>query len=530
MNAANDDQQELVFSIDNLQQPGTFSHPVTHLEVLQTHISRIILTGEFAYKIKKPVQLGFIDTSTLQRRRELCELELRLNRRLASELYVSVVPIVLDAPGQIRFGGSGEAFEYAVCMRQFDGEQELQNLLLHNAVSVQEIQDLAVRLADFHEHAAQASGEEYGSTVQIRATVLGNLRRLLEYANTSESLPGLEPLVIWTENQLLQLETTLEARRQCGAVRECHGDLHARNIVRWRGQLIPFDCLEFDPQLRFIDVMNDVAFLVMDLAGHGRSDLAYAFLSSYLEAGGDYAGVRLLPFYAVYRASVRAMVDALSAQQTSSLRPEYLQRLKLRLHTALQFIERPAPALLIMQGVSGSGKTWLSERLVKSLPAVRIRSDVERKRLAGIDMTTVEAVHVHQGRYSPAFSHRTYARLLDAAEACLQGGVTTVVDAAFLDATDRRLFYDLAQRLRVQFLIVSCSAAPEVLASRIELRQRQHSDASEANGAVLAQQLRDLQPLTDYEQPHVVTVNTADDAAVDMAVEQIRYRAAQLRP
>jgi hypothetical protein len=184
--------------------------------------------------------------------------------------------------------------------------------------------------------------------------------------------------------------------------------------------------------------------------------------------------------------------------------------------------------LLIMHGASGSGKTWLSERLVSGLPAVRIRSDVERKRLAGIDADSAVAVSPRQDRYSPAFSDRTYARLLDAAEACLQGGVTTIVDAAFLDVVDRRLFYDLAQHLGLRFLIVSCSATPEVLARRVELRQRQHSDASEATIAVLEQQLQDLQPLADYEQPHVVIVST-EDSSVQLAIEQIRYRVARAR-
>ncbi len=382
----NDGRPDSIFKLENLQHPATFAHPVTQLQVCETHISRIVLTGAFAYKIKKAVKLGFIDTSTLQSRRELCELELRLNRRLAPKLYLDVVPVVCDESGHLHFGGNGAVCDYAVRMRQFDTTQELHMLLASHDVGVQELRDLAVRLAGFHRAAAVASDDvEYGSALQTGEIVRGNLRQLLELWGDAQSAPELSRLVAWTQDHLYRLEPLFESRKQEGAVRECHGDLHARNIVRWQGALMPFDSLEFDPKLRWIDVMNDVAFLVMDLVGHSRPDLAHVFLSHYLECGGDYEGMRLLSFYAVYRASVRAMVDALGAQNMTAQSIEYVQRMRGRVRTALQFIERPAPTLLIMHGASGSGKSWLSEQLVGLLPAVRIRSDVERKRLAGID-------------------------------------------------------------------------------------------------------------------------------------------------
>jgi hypothetical protein len=222
-----------------------------------------------------------------------------------------------------------------------------------------------------------------------------------------------------------------------GAIRVCHGDLHARNVVRWYGQLVAFDCLEFDPNLRWIDVMNDVAFLVMDLTAHGRKDLAFAFLNAYLERTGDYAGVRHLSFYSVYRALVRAMVDSLGAEKDSRHRQEFQVRLRMRVKAAAAYVNRSAPTLFIMHGLSGSGKSWLSERLVPQLGAVRIRSDVERKRLGGIPPSVVRQVGFTQGLYTPEFSHRTYARLLECAESCLKGGVDVIVDAAFLSRGHR---------------------------------------------------------------------------------------------
>jgi uncharacterized protein len=532
---SDEDRQKEMFNLQSLQHPDAFTHPVTRLQLFETHISRIILTGAYAYKIKKPVQLGFIDAGTLQRRRELCELELRLNRRFSPALYLDVVPVVRDESGQLHFDGSGAACDYAVRMRQFDATQELHVLLASHDVGEQEICQLAVWLAKFHHVAAVAYNDvEYGDVTQTNEIVLGNLRQLLELWGDEQSMPELSRLIAWTHDHLFRLEPLFESRKLEGAVRECHGDLHARNIVRWQGVLMPFDCLEFDPKLRWIDVMNDVAFLVMDLVGHQRPDLAHAFLSRYLESSGDYEGVPLLPFYAVYRASVRAMVDALGAQQLPVQSTEYLRRMRDRVRTALQFIDRPAPTLLIMHGASGSGKSWLSEQLVGLLPAVRIRSDVERKRLAGIDPDTVNAKDaseqpVGQGLYRSEFSHRTYARLLDGTEACLQGGVSTIVDAAFLDVVDRRLFFDLAARLNIQYLIVSCSAEPAVLAARIATRQSQHADASDANRAVLAKQLRAMQPLADYEQAYSVTVNTAHDAEVQAVMELLQLRAQRPR-
>lgn len=522
-----------IFGLERLQYPGVFTHPVTHLEVRETHLSRIILTGLYAYKLKKAVKLAFIDASTLQRRRELCELELRLNHRLAPDLYVDVVSIVRDASGHLCFGGSGEIVDYAVRMRQFDTSQELHALLANRDVGVAELQALAVLLAKFHETAAVATDAmEYGSAAQTSDIVLNNLQQLRELwddlRDDAQAAPELSRLITWTQDNLYRLAPQLDLRKRAGAVRECHGDLHARNIVRWQGKLTPFDCLEFDPKLRWIDIMNDVAFLVMDLVGHRRPDLAYAFLTRYLETGGDYQGVRLLSFYAVYRASVRAMVDALGARMPAQ-HDEYVQRLRERMRTALQFIDRPTPTLFIMHGASGSGKTWLSEQLIGLLPALRIRSDVERKRLGGVGPDSLQQQPVGEGLYRSEFSRRTYARLLDGAESCLQGGLSTIVDAAFLEVADRRLFFDLAARLNIPFLIVSCRAEPEILAARIVERQARHADASDATHAVLAKQLHDMQPLADDEQAHSITVNTADAAEVQAALGLIQQRSGQLR-
>jgi aminoglycoside phosphotransferase family enzyme/predicted kinase len=515
------------FTPAGMLRPSAFPHPVTRLELCETNISWVILTGPFAYKIKKGVQLDFIDASTLEQRRHLCEEELRLNRRLASDLYLDVVAITQEANG-VRVDGQGPIVEYAVRMRQFEASQELLALLERSEVSQQEFVDLARRLARFHETAAKAPfSNDSPHTGHLHDAVLGNLATLLSHLDAETALPEMGFLIDWTHDYLHDSLALLRMRELSGAIRECHGDLHARNVVRWYGQLVPFDCLEFDPNLRWIDVMNDVAFLVMDLIAHSRNDMAYVFLNAYLECTGDYDGVRHMSFYSVYRALVRAMVDSLSAEKDLGHRQKFQDRLRMRVKTAAAYIDRPAPTLFIMHGPSGSGKSWLSERLVPLLGAVRIRSDVERKRL-GDTPTPAHNVGFEQGLYAPEISRRTYARLLECAASCLKGGVDAIVDAAFLNGADRRLFRDLAMREGFRFVMLACEADHVVLTERIQKRVQLRIDPSDAGVKVLNRQLRNREPLSADEQSGVIRVDTTEPQACQRAFAAIRDRLASM--
>jgi aminoglycoside phosphotransferase family enzyme/predicted kinase len=507
------------FSPADLLKPSAFPHPVVRLEVRETNISWIILTGPFAYKIKKSVQLGFIDTYTLAQRRLLCEEELRLNRRLAADLYLDVVSITKEADG-LRVAGPGPIVEYAVRMQQFEASQELSALLDRGAVSAQEFVDLGRRLAQFHEIVPKAvpSGD-FSCTQHLHDAVLGNLAILLSHLDADTSLPEMGTLIDWTHDYLHESLPQLRARERSGYIRECHGDLHASNVVRWRGQLVPFDCLEFDPNLRWIDVMNDVAFLTMDLTARGRKDLAGSFLNAYLERTGDYEGVRHLAFYSVYRALVRAMVDSIGAEHDDAHRREFQRRLRARVRAAAAYIDRPPPALFVMHGVSGSGKSWLSERIAAELGAIRIRSDVERKRLGcGEDL------------YTPDMNRRTYARLLEGAESCLKGGVDTIVDAAFLAGGDRRMFGDLAIRLGCRLIVLDCEADTTALAQRIEKRALLHADPSDATVEVLNWQLQNSEPLAADERTAAIMVDTTESQAAEKAIATIRSRVGRIGP
>ena len=364
-------------SVD-LRAPECYPHPVGRIEVLETHISRVFLTGDLAYKLKKPVNLGFLDFSTLEARHFYCEEEVRLNRRTAPAIYLGVVPVTASEGGA-RIGGRGRVVDYAVKMRQFSQDALLERMARAHAVEPRHVDTLADTLAAFHGAAGRTT--RFGSAARILACVLDNLDAL-----EIEGGP-VDWLRRWTRNEHGRLLPAFAERRAGGAVRECHGDLHLANVVCIDGHPMPFDCIEFSEELRWIDVMSDLAFLTMDLAGHGLAPLAHRLLDRYLSATGDYGGLRVLRFYEVFRALVRAKVARLRQSQcppgsraAAAARAECSRRIELACGLAVAGV----PALVLMHGLSGSGKTTVSQQVVERFGAVRVRSDVERKRLHGM--------------------------------------------------------------------------------------------------------------------------------------------------
>lgn len=506
-----------------------FPHATRAISVRETHLSLVVLTGDFVYKVKKALELDFIDTTDLEQRRALCEAELRLNRRYAEELYLRVVPIGRES-NRLVFDGEGPAVEYAVQMRQFSSDEELQALLESRSVGVEDLTRLAERIADFHRaadvlpHAAAFTGTD-SFMRKARENVASVVRKagLLDATDTAAALEQ------WTQARLRADIELLRQRERDGCVRECHGDLHTGNIVRWRGELIPFDCIEFDPELRYIDVLSDVAFLVMDLIVRERTDLAFAFLNRYLERTGDYPGASLLPSYLVYRALVRAKVELITLEQTPSS-----ERARATASALLAYAQRTSrsrtPILILMHGASGSGKSWLSTQLLTRQPALRIRSDLERKRLAGQDPFDHNAPADAQ-IYSLAFNERTYNRLAECARACLRAGLDTIVDAAFLKQDERARFAQLASAEGAGFAILSCHADQATLAERIARRRAARNDPSDATEEVMRQQLRTMEPIAQDEQAHTLAIDTREPNAVEHALAHIaRMRAAHAPP
>ena len=471
-----------------LYHPGCFDHAVEKLRLVETHISWVILTGAYAYKIKKPVNLGFLDFSTLKKRHSDCVEELRLNRRLAAEYYLDVVPITgsLDAP---RINGSGNAIEYAVKMREFPADATLDLLAGRGELHAMHIDALALRLAHFHLHECEvaAPGSPWGEPEAIAKPVMENFRMLvLEDPSERRSLANLQD---WTVAEHARLAPLMRERR----VRECHGDLHLANVAWADGKPVIFDCLEFDPLLRWIDVISEVAFCHMDLLHRDKAQLGWRFLNAWLSATGDYQGLALLRYYFVYRALVRAKVAGLrAAQQTDEISMRAAQRERSDcLKLAIRFTEKRPPVLWITHGLSGSGKTTLTQALLEEHGMIRLRSDVERKRAAGLEAS----MHGDEKLYASQVSRSTYKHLAELAEGLLGAGWPVIVDAAFLERGQRELFRNLAKQQGAEFRILDIRVDPEVLRARVQQRQTKGKDASDADIAVLERQLQSAQPL-----------------------------------
>jgi aminoglycoside phosphotransferase family enzyme/predicted kinase len=467
--------------------------------VVETHVSWVLLDGRHAWKIKKPVRLPFLDFSDLARRARLCFEELRLNRRLAPALYVDVVPIH-GTPAEPRLDGDGPAIEYALRMHEFPPGALLSEQLAAGTLQPEHLDRLAQRLAAFHAAAEVARPDSPWATPDV---VAGDSLRALEgLAAHGAAAADCDILRNWLQVQAARLRPVWQQRRRAGRVRECHGDLHLANAVLLEGAVTAFDCLEFDPALRWIDVFSDIAFLVMDLLAHGRGDLAFRFLNAYLDESGDHGGLPVLHWYLVYRALVRALVARIrSGQGGADKGPDHLA-------LALRLAGEGDARLLITHGVSGSGKSWVAQRLLQQAQAIRLRSDVERKRLHGLRALEASASRVRGGIYGQGATRRTYARLRDLARVALTSGQRVIVDAAFLRRSERDDFRRLAQECGVPFTLLHCTAPPELLRERVRARGERGDDASEADLAVLEAQRAGAEPLAAEEEGAAITVDT----------------------
>lgn len=511
--------------IDALGKPETFPHPVEAVERIETHISWVLLAGDFVYKIKKPLDLGFLDFSSLEKRKFYCHEEIRLNRRTAPELYLEVVAIG-GTPDQPVLGAAGEeAIEYAVKMRRFDSRAGFDRLLADGRLEKAHIAGLGLGLARLHRIAEVAPpGSRFGSFDDVAGPMRDNftdLERMLDEETNRERLSRLSR---WTERELERFTPLLEKRQRDGFTRECHGDAHLGNVALVDDRATLFDCIEFSEDLRWIDVICDLAFTVMDLRDRAAPGFAWLLLDEYLARSGDYEGVQLLPLYMVYRALVRAKVNAYQLQDEAADHHDVLTRIAGYLELAETIAREQRSAVLITMGVSGSGKSWLARRLVERVGLVRMRSDVERKRLHGLDPDASSASDLAADLYSAEATERTYRHLVDLARAVLAAGIPVLIDAACLKRWQRAVFRALAADLQVPFAIIRCDAEDEVLRQRILRRERTGGDPSEAGLEVLDHQQKTLEPLDETEQAAAHCLDTAAPDAVARAADRIRTR------
>lgn len=497
--------------LQGLLTPTAYPHHVAAVEVVETQLSWVLLAGERVYKIKRPVVYPFVDFSTLERRHHFCLEELRLNRRFAPELYLEVCSIS-GSGEQARIGGPGPATEYAVVLRRFDRKEELDVLVRDGRISAAELAAFGQRLAGIHESLPRAAADDpVGQPATIVAAITRNVAECLDAAEVFGGAARVAEVGSGLAGECARLERALARRMREGRVHECHGDLHLSNVVRMKGELIPFDCLEFQPAFRHIDVAQDVAFMTADLQGYEQPRLATAFLNGWLTATGDYDACTVLRLYEADRALVRAKVLALLARATPRPAPQMFQ-LYARRHAgyvavAEHALAPRAPQCIMMHGLPGSGKSWLAARLAGELAAVPISSDVERKRLAGLQPLDPSHSAIDQGLYTAAQTASVYKRLSDCAAQVLSGQRTVIVDANFGLRQQRAALAARCRELGLRVSVVSCDAPTPVLLERIRSRQTQ-ATVSEAGAAVFWQQMERREVIDAAEGLTVIVADT----------------------
>jgi aminoglycoside phosphotransferase family enzyme/predicted kinase len=508
--------------VDQLMSPAAFDYPVKSVERIETHISWVILTDRYAYKIKKPLVLDFLDFGDLEKRHHYCNEELRLNRPWAKDIYLDVVAITIDA-GQAKFAGTGTAIEYAVRMRRFDQNMRLDHQLALGLLTTRDMRDLGEEIATRHAGALVVSSDFRQRVLQMTTRQMrDNFSALDGHVDANR----LSTLQTWTERELGVASKVFGERFDAGLARDCHGDLHLANLVRMPNGIRAFDCIEFNADMRRIDVVCDYSFLVMDLIAKGRSDLAAHFINRYLERSGDYAGIALLDPYIVYRCLVRAKVAVISSQEREleEERIEDIAEAERYCRIALRQTDKPAPLLIIMFGLSGSGKTWVSERLMAALPAIRIRSDIERKRLSGLAEATRGESDIGSGIYAEQSRGNVYDHLLKTAKSILTAKHNVILDATFLHAADRESALAMADKSGYATVIVNVRAPITVMQTRLQQREQGAVDASEAGLAVLEYQRSAQEPPTAAEFERTIVFDNDGQADIEELLRSIQER------
>ena len=508
-----------------LQNPALFAHPVKEFQVIETHISWVLLTGEYAYKIKKPMNFGFLDFTELSGRAHFCAEELRLNQRLTDDLYLEVLPITgsVEAP---QLGGDGAPIEYALKMRQFPQNQMLSTLQANGELTAAHIDQMARQIAQFHLAAPKVAVEHpLGTPDSVMAPVEQNFEQIRPFLSDKADLVQLDALQAWARSSFDRLHGLFETRKAEGFIRECHGDIHLGNATLIDGKVVIFDCIEFNEPFRLTDVYADTAFLAMDLEDRGLKSLARRFISQYLEITGDYAGLELLNFYKAYRALVRAKVALFSmpADADGVQRATTLRQYRNYANLAESYSAIPSRLLAITHGVSAVGKSHVAMRMVEALGAIRLRSDVERKRLFG-EQAEQAAGQLQQGIYADDASPKTYQHLHQLAGTILRAGFPVVIDATYLKQAQRQAAADVASETGVPFLILDCNAPDAVIASWLAQRQADQNDPSDATLEVVAAQQASRDPLTGEELLKAKRVETNESGSLDELVKQIRQR------
>jgi len=487
-------------------------------ELIQTHISTIILSGDLVYKLKKPVDFGFLDYSTLEKRHQFCLEEVRINEMYAPKLYLGVVSITgsIEDP---HIDGEGRVLDYAVKMHRFDQRDQLDNIVDDVGIEIGVMDKVAALVARSHESAEPVdSASDYGEPERVLSPMVENFDLLQSISHEHKLELELASIITWTNEEFERLNSRLQSRKEKGFIRECHGDMHLHNMALHKGELILFDAIEFNPYLNHIDVISDLSFLLMDLEYRGLIRHSHRLLNLYLELTGDYEAVALLDFYKTYRAMVRAKVSALRLAQESGERNVLIDELKRYIDLAESYTKRKESFMAITHGYSGSGKSSFALMMVEEHGVVRIRSDVERMRMFKSERKDVS----EEGIYTPDATIATYERLLELAVSVYKGGYPVIVDAAFLKEWQRRLFVDYASNSGISFHLFTMACDSKLMQSRVVQRLQKGMDVSEADVQVLQMQMESAELPSTSEKEFQVIIDCSSMTSMTESLSTIK--------